>query len=187
MRLFSFSRSDVKKFVHQVEQITAEYKLLALQYHPDKNEGDKEAERKFQQLKVRFSLLEIQNRKFLIFFIYESSSRLDLKEFDRERLIRFLLFLFFFLQQHAKEVLCDPEQRSKYDKWRHSGIAISYKQWLGLKDSVHQVRGDTITFRKSFYPSGGKMARVFQVSRFHFTDLLTFCVPTLILNHHRFI
>lgn len=55
-----------------MEQITAEYKLLALQYHPDKNEGDKEAERKFQQLKVRFSLLEIQNRKFLIFFTYES-------------------------------------------------------------------------------------------------------------------
>ncbi|XP_033177663.1 J domain-containing protein isoform X1 [Bombus vosnesenskii] len=73
-----------------VEQITAEYKVLALQYHPDKNEGDKEAERKFQQL------------------------------------------------QHAKEVLCDPEQRSNYDKWRRSGIAISYKQWLGMKDHVHQ-------------------------------------------------
>lgn len=120
--------------------------------------------------------------------LYIRISRLDLKEFDRERLIRFLLFLFFFfLQQHAKEVLCDPEQRSKYDKWRHSGIAISYKQWLGLKDSVHQVRGDTITFRKNFYPSGGKMARVFEVSRFHFTNLLTFCVPMLILNHHHFI
>lgn len=37
----------------QVEQITAEYKVLALQYHPDKNDGDKEAEAKFQQLKVR--------------------------------------------------------------------------------------------------------------------------------------
>ncbi|CAD1469283.1 unnamed protein product, partial [Heterotrigona itama] len=74
----------------QVEQITAEYKVLALQYHPDKNEGDKEAERKFQQLK------------------------------------------------HAKEILCDPEQRSNYDKWRRSGIAISYKQWLGMKDHVHQ-------------------------------------------------
>ncbi|XP_017762098.1 PREDICTED: J domain-containing protein [Eufriesea mexicana] len=73
-----------------VEQITAEYKLLALQYHPDKNEGDKEAERKFQQLK------------------------------------------------HAKEVLCDPERRSNYDKWRRSGIAVSYKQWVGMKDHVHQ-------------------------------------------------
>ncbi|XP_078050244.1 dnaJ domain-containing protein isoform X1 [Augochlora pura] len=73
-----------------VEQITAEYKVLALQYHPDKNEGGKEAERKFQQLK------------------------------------------------HAKEVLCDPEKRSNYDKWRRSGIAISYKQWLGMKEHVHQ-------------------------------------------------
>lgn len=74
-----------------VDQITAEYKVLALRYHPDKSEGDKkEAERKFQQLK------------------------------------------------HAKEVLCDPEQRSNYDKWRRSGIAISYKQWAGMKDHVHQ-------------------------------------------------
>lgn len=36
----------------QVEQITAEYKVLALQYHPDKNDGDKDAEVKFQKLKV---------------------------------------------------------------------------------------------------------------------------------------
>ncbi|XP_051159964.1 J domain-containing protein [Leptopilina boulardi] len=73
-----------------VEQITAEYKALALQYHPDKNEGNKEAEAKFQQLK------------------------------------------------NAKEILCDPEKRSNYDKWRHSGISISYKKWLGMKESVHQ-------------------------------------------------
>lgn len=46
---------------------------------------------------------------------------------------------FLFLPQHAKEVLCDVEKRSNYDKWRRSGIAISYKQWLGMKDSVHQV------------------------------------------------
>lgn len=37
----------------QVEQIQAEYKVLALQHHPDKNAGDKEAEAKFQKLKVR--------------------------------------------------------------------------------------------------------------------------------------
>ncbi|GBP90956.1 J domain-containing protein [Eumeta japonica] len=34
-----------------VEQIIAEYKVLALQCHPDKNDGDKEAEAKFQKLK----------------------------------------------------------------------------------------------------------------------------------------
>ncbi|XP_034938398.1 J domain-containing protein [Chelonus insularis] len=73
-----------------VEQITAEYKVRALLYHPDKNEGDKEAEVKFQQLK------------------------------------------------YAKEILCDSEKRSNYDKWRNSGIAISYKQWVGMKEHVQQ-------------------------------------------------
>lgn len=37
---------------NKVEQIQAEYKVLALQHHPDKNNGDKEAEAKFQGLKV---------------------------------------------------------------------------------------------------------------------------------------
>ena len=37
----------------QAEQITAEYKVQALQFHPDKNAGNKEAEEKFQKLKVR--------------------------------------------------------------------------------------------------------------------------------------
>lgn len=77
--------------IFQVEQITAEYKNLALQYHPDKNAGNKEAEEKFQKLK------------------------------------------------EAKEILCDPEKRCNYDKWRNSGIAISYKQWVSMKDHVHQV------------------------------------------------
>ena len=48
--------NDLLDFHIQVEQITAEYKALALQYHPDKNEGNKEAEAKFQQLKVTFTL-----------------------------------------------------------------------------------------------------------------------------------
>ncbi|XP_034486731.1 J domain-containing protein isoform X2 [Drosophila innubila] len=78
------------------EQIQAEYKALALQYHPDKNSGDKDAEAKFQQLK------------------------------------------------EAKETLCDPEKRAVYDKWRNSGISMSYKQWLGMKEHVGQVRRYTI-------------------------------------------
>lgn len=40
-------------FFLQAEQITAEYKVQALQFHPDKNAGNKEAEEKFQKLKVR--------------------------------------------------------------------------------------------------------------------------------------
>uniref|UniRef100_A0A023F8Q1 J domain-containing protein n=1 Tax=Triatoma infestans TaxID=30076 RepID=A0A023F8Q1_TRIIF len=73
-----------------IEQINAEYKVRALQYHPDKNEGDKESEAKFQKLK------------------------------------------------EAKEILSDPEKRKNYDKWRNSGISMSYKQWVGMKEHVHQ-------------------------------------------------
>lgn len=73
-----------------VEQIQAEYKVLALQHHPDKNAGDKDAEVMFQKLK------------------------------------------------DAKEILCDPERRANYDKWRSSGIQISYKNWVGMKEHVQQ-------------------------------------------------
>ncbi|KAG5881333.1 hypothetical protein JTB14_020583 [Gonioctena quinquepunctata] len=73
-----------------VEQINAEYKVRALQFHPDKNEGNKGAEHKFQLLK------------------------------------------------EAKDILCDPERKCNYDKWRNSGISITYKQWLGMKEHVHQ-------------------------------------------------
>ncbi|KAI4459411.1 dnaj subfamily c member 12 [Holotrichia oblita] len=41
-------------------------------------------------------------------------------------------------KKEAKEVLCDPEKRNNYDKWRNSGISISYRQWLGMKEHVHQ-------------------------------------------------
>lgn len=63
-------------------------KILAMKYHPDKNAGDKEAERIFQQL------------------------------------------------QEAKEILCNPEKRQMYDKWRNSGLQISYKNWIGMKEHV---------------------------------------------------
>lgn len=73
-----------------MEQIQTEFKTRALQYHPDKNAGDKEAERKFQ------------------------------------------------LINEAKEVLTTPEKKLMYDKWKNSGIQISYKQWLGMKEHVQQ-------------------------------------------------
>jgi DnaJ family protein C protein 12 len=45
----------------------------------------------------------------------------------------------YFNLQEAKETLCDPAQRKNYDKWRNSGISISYKSWKDMKDHVHQV------------------------------------------------
>ncbi|KAF4531211.1 hypothetical protein B566_EDAN014720 [Ephemera danica] len=96
--ILNYDRKDEDDFYNilgcdenaSVEQITTEYKVLALQLHPDKNDGDKESEEKFQKLK------------------------------------------------EAKEVLCDPEKRVLYDKWRGSGISISYKQWMGMKEHVQQ-------------------------------------------------
>ncbi|VVC44462.1 DnaJ domain [Cinara cedri] len=73
-----------------VEQISTEYKLRALKYHPDKNDGDKQAEEIFQKL------------------------------------------------NEAKDTLCDPEKRATYDKWKNSGVAVSYKTWLSNKEHFHQ-------------------------------------------------
>lgn len=47
---------------------------------------------------------------------------------------------FSIFLQEAKEILCDPEKKANYDKWRNSGIAMSYKQWVGMKEHVQQVR-----------------------------------------------
>lgn len=47
-----FGEDSNPDLIFQVEQITQEYKALALQCHPDKNNGDKEAEARFQKLKV---------------------------------------------------------------------------------------------------------------------------------------
>lgn len=72
-------------------------KVLAMKYHPDKNAGDKEAEKNFQQL------------------------------------------------QEAKEILCNPEKRLLYDKWKNSGLQISYKNWIGMKDHVVSLKINTLS------------------------------------------
>lgn len=76
-----------------------------MKFHPDKNAGDKDAEKYFQQL------------------------------------------------QEAKEILCNPEKRLLYDKWRNSGLQISYKNWIGMKDHVVSLLTACVNFieiHKSF-------------------------------------
>jgi DnaJ-class molecular chaperone len=50
------------------------------------------------------------------------------------------------LLQEARDVLTDPEKKTLYDKWRGSGIAIGFKQWMSMKDSVQQVEALFNTF-----------------------------------------
>uniref|UniRef100_A0A182T4C3 J domain-containing protein n=1 Tax=Anopheles maculatus TaxID=74869 RepID=A0A182T4C3_9DIPT len=58
--------------------------------------------------------------------------------------------------QEAKEILCDPEKRASYDKWRNSGIKISYKNWLGMKEHVQQSMHWAIPKTKDrMLPEGG--------------------------------
>ncbi|XP_055954653.1 dnaJ homolog subfamily C member 12-like [Patella vulgata] len=38
----------------------------------------------------------------------------------------------FIRIQKAKEVLTDPSRRKKYDRWRRSGLSISYSQWCNM-------------------------------------------------------
>ena len=38
--------------------------------------------------------------------------------------------------QEAKDTLLDRARRTLYDKWRSSGLEISYSQWESLKETV---------------------------------------------------
>uniref|UniRef100_A0A131X9B4 Putative molecular chaperone dnaj superfamily protein n=1 Tax=Hyalomma excavatum TaxID=257692 RepID=A0A131X9B4_9ACAR len=78
------------------EQLLCEYKVKALKFHPDKNPGDPEAARQFQNI------------------------------------------------QEARDVLLDPEKRKKYDKWRKSGLSMSFQQYVNLNvTSLHWVTKKT--------------------------------------------
>ncbi|CAF0785211.1 unnamed protein product [Didymodactylos carnosus] len=75
----------------QFDQINTEYRLKVLQCHPDKNQSDPEALKRFQLL------LE------------------------------------------AKETLCDPDMRKKYDKWRNSHVCMPWKTFLHMSEHSQQI------------------------------------------------
>ena len=45
------------------DQIKKAYRKLAIQYHPDKNPGDKEAEEKFKEAAEAYSVLSDENKR----------------------------------------------------------------------------------------------------------------------------
>lgn len=120
----------IKHYVKQVEQISAEFKVRALKYHPDKNSGDKKAEETFQKLNVSNitgvrASFDTQVLNIITYYFYY---------YYRLRMI------YSRALQEAKETLCDPEKRVTYDKWKNSGVAVSYKTWLSNKEHFQQVR-----------------------------------------------
>ena len=44
--------------------------------------------------------------------------------------------MFYQVLHEAKETLLNRARRTLYDKWRGSGLDISYRQWESLKETV---------------------------------------------------
>lgn len=67
-----------------------------------------------------------------------------------KKFYNFISFCFSLLFKEAKDTLCDPQKKLNYDKWKNSGITISYKQWLGMKEHVHQVSFLNVKNKETF-------------------------------------
>ena len=90
------------------EQIKRAYRKLALKYHPDKNQGNEEANKKFAEISNGRNLLlcALCVWKFWFKLFYDS----------------LIGYLTFFDWLPAYEVLSDSEKRSIYDKYGEEGL-----------------------------------------------------------------
>lgn len=85
------------------EQIKRAYRKLALKYHPDKNQGNEEANQRFA---------DINNGIYNPFLSFNSNQ-------IKFVFIRFILFATFNI---AYEVLSDGDKRSIYDRYGEEGL-----------------------------------------------------------------
>lgn len=77
-------------------EIKKAYRKLALQYHPDKNQGDKIAEAKFKEISAAYETLSDQIREKII--IVEVNKMLIL---ILQHMIHFLMICFLNMECHS--------------------------------------------------------------------------------------
>uniref|UniRef100_A0A8D0G432 DnaJ heat shock protein family (Hsp40) member C12 n=1 Tax=Strix occidentalis caurina TaxID=311401 RepID=A0A8D0G432_STROC len=93
-----------------VEQILAEFKIKALECHPDKHPGNPKA----GMYSSLMQFIPVTANIFLVCVLVENFQKL----------------------QQAKEILTNEESRARYDYWRRSKITIPFQQWEALSSSV---------------------------------------------------
>ncbi|XP_055209660.1 dnaJ homolog subfamily C member 12 isoform X3 [Gorilla gorilla gorilla] len=101
-----------------VEQILAEFKVRALECHPDKHPENPKADpgdksECLARLPASFAPISLQN---------EISLPRTVETFQK--------------LQKAKEILTNEESRARYDHWRRSQMSMPFQQWEALNDSV---------------------------------------------------
>uniref|UniRef100_A0A8C0MPG2 DnaJ heat shock protein family (Hsp40) member C12 n=1 Tax=Canis lupus familiaris TaxID=9615 RepID=A0A8C0MPG2_CANLF len=99
-----------------VEQILAEFKVRALECHPDKHPENSKA--------------DLGVKKECLSEVLASFAHISL-EISLPRTVETFQKL-----QKAKDILTNTESRARYDHWRRSQISMPFQQWEALSDSV---------------------------------------------------
>uniref|UniRef100_A0A5F9DV41 DnaJ heat shock protein family (Hsp40) member C12 n=1 Tax=Oryctolagus cuniculus TaxID=9986 RepID=A0A5F9DV41_RABIT len=101
-----------------VEQILAEFKVRALECHPDKHPENSKADAVKSECVSRV----LTSFAHMSISLHNESGNRTVETFQK--------------LQKAKEILTNEESRARYDHWRRSQMSIPFQQWEALTDSV---------------------------------------------------
>ncbi|KAG2185619.1 hypothetical protein INT44_002412 [Umbelopsis vinacea] len=121
------------------EQIRAEYRRLALQFHPDKAAANEQG-----KCKPRTSEHLYQPSDFLIHVV-------DSKVFD--------------LIQRAYSILNDPARRALYDRWRTSHLQIPFEVFEGLGTHAQTLHWQTLPSQPTITAASDTVSSETEVNR----------------------